>query len=429
MNRPVLVGAIAGALALPSVGRAGSGDTYYSLGLNLVAHFGKKAELGLGLEMRVTHVLNTLAFDDGCGQRDSYVGAGGFGRVTWTFPDIQVSLGPHYAIESSADGLVTDIDLAWTYMVTWTRDYHGLQLGLSLSDVPFDVLIGRLGLAFPDVGARVEGQVGMGVRFPGVFGDSGSTCVIGRPLRVDGQPQLAAYTAGRSLPAARNLAPETSRALGASWLEAARAESASVPAFLALARDLRGIGAPPALGRRAVLAARDEVRHAHLCEDLASRAAAVSFATVRPPTPHARREEHTALLTRLALESWHDGCLGEGTAAARARLGFRRCKDPRARHALGHIARDEQRHAELAWSVLEYAVSVGGRAVRDALGEALALPSLAPGEDAETQGANEVERAEWSALGRLDYTAVLQAHDEVASDARRRASRLLSRRV
>ncbi len=428
MNRPVLVGALAGALALPSVGRADSGDTYYSLGLNLVAHFGKKAELGLGLEMRVTHVLNTLAFDDGCGQRDSFVGAGGFGRVTWTFPDIQIALGPHYAIESSADGFVTDFDLAWTYMVTWTRDYQGLQLGLSLSDFPIDVL-GRAGIVFPATGTRMEGQVGLGVRFPGVFGDFGSTCMIGRPLRVDGQPQLAAYTAGRSLPAARNLAPETSRALGASWLEAARAESASVPAFLALARDLRGIEAPPALGRRAVLAARDEVRHAHLCEDLASRASAVSFATVRPPTPHARREEHTALLTRLALESWHDGCLGEGTAAARARFGFRRCKDPRARHALGHIARDEERHAELAWSVLEYAVSAGGRAVRDAVGEALVLPSLAPGEDAETRGADEVERVEWSALGRLDHAAVQQAHDEVSANARRRAERLLAHRA
>ncbi|WP_437854613.1 hypothetical protein [Sorangium sp. So ce363] len=49
---------------------------------------------------------------------------------------------------------------------------------------------------------------------------------------------------------------------------------------------------------------------------------------------------------RMALEAWHDGCLGEGAAATRARRSLAGAKDAGVRAALGEIARAE---ADAAW--------------------------------------------------------------------------------
>src|SRR6185369_673491 len=83
----------------------------------------------------------------------------------------------------------------------------------------------------------------------------------------------------------------------------------------------------------------------------------VDFAVsmIAPPPPKVVRREDA--LARLAVESFQDGCLGEGVAAASAR---------RSRGAVNAmIARDEQRHADLAWSVLAFCLAEGGPAVRE----------------------------------------------------------------
>ena len=423
-NRPVLAGALAGVLSLPSVALAQPEDTvFYSLGVHFLVHFGKEVDLGVGLDFRGTYVTRNLG---DCEPRDAYWGIGGFGRITWHFPDFQFVIGPHIAFEAEDFSLVHDFDLGWTWTVSYMRGFPGLQLGYTVGNFPFE-MSARVGVAFPKDGAQLEGQLGWGARMPGVFNDYGVTCISGRPLRVDGEQRLAAFTVGPRLAPPRHLAPETSRALGASWLEAARAEAASVPAFLALGRDLVRARAPRALMRRAVAAAREEVHHARLCEDLASRSAGVSLATHLPSTPVAPAEDRTALFTRLALESWHDGCVGEAVAARRAELAFEGCRDERTRVALGHIARDETRHAELAWSVLAFALNEGGPRVRDAVAAALATSSTSSSDDAETRGTQDVEPKTWKRLGRLDRAAVDRAHDEVTTRAAHRVRALLDR--
>ncbi|HMY16467.1 MAG TPA: hypothetical protein PKA58_09120, partial [Polyangium sp.] len=76
---------------------------------------------------------------------------------------------------------------------------------------------------------------------------------------------------------------------------------------------------------------------------------------------------------RLAIESFWDGCIGEGAAAARARRLAVHAHDARTRKTLSIIARDEQAHADLAADILRFCVAAGGKSVRNAVAESIAL--------------------------------------------------------
>lgn len=121
-------------------------------------------------------------------------------------------------------------------------------------------------------------------------------------------------------------------------------EAASVPAFERLARELEAHGAPRRLCRAAVRAASDEVRHARVATTLARRAGAA----VRKPIVRKSRDRS---LVAMAIENAVEGCVNETFAAAMAMAQSLTAKDASVRAAIGPIARDEMRHAQLAWSV------------------------------------------------------------------------------
>jgi hypothetical protein len=83
---------------------------------------------------------------------------------------------------------------------------------------------------------------------------------------------------------------------------------------------------------------------------------------------------------RLAIGSLVDGCLNEGIAADVAANGARGARDPIVRDTLQMIAADEERHAELAWSVLAWCLDTGGETVRAAVAARVArlTDELAP---------------------------------------------------
>ncbi len=150
---------------------------------------------------------------------------------------------------------------------------------------------------------------------------------------------------------------------------AAAEEAQSVVAFLRLALELEGLGAPTGLIERALAAARDEVVHAAL---FARRAGA--------PTPVVvddRRPPRTAL--EVARENAREGCVLEAFAATLA------CVQATAAAAelaqlYRRVATDECRHADLAWDVarwLEPRLSAAERALVDADRRA-ALHALPP---------------------------------------------------
>jgi hypothetical protein len=220
----------------------------------------------------------------------------------------------------------------------------------------------------------------------------------------------------------------TRGALARAWALAGSAECSSAPAFVALARDLNRAGAPPSLIGRALQAARDEVRHTALCCDLAGDYAGADIVASPPPVPPPPLEgDRRSMLIRLAIESWQDGCLGEGAAAERARWSLRGATDARARAALRAIARDEQKHADLGWSIVSFCVEAGGSAVREALAEAIEMAEPTPA-GLDNRIGTEYDRSIFEAHGRLPNPASEMASTRTWEQARMRGSALLARR-
>lgn len=151
----------------------------------------------------------------------------------------------------------------------------------------------------------------------------------------------ATCVAGRR-PMGFRVAPREGHVVGAYLAMQAALEAASVRAFADLHADLVAHGAPRALRDRAIAAAADEVRHAAVCAELARRYGA--RVAVTPIAPAARRS-----LYALAIDNAVEGCVRETFGAAVAAYQSLAAGDPAIRMAMASIARDEARHAELAW--------------------------------------------------------------------------------
>jgi hypothetical protein len=144
---------------------------------------------------------------------------------------------------------------------------------------------------------------------------------------------------------------DTSRAeretLGDYFAEIAFLEAASVDAFRVLARELRHHKAPDSLVRAARRAASDEVRHARMATTLARRAGV---------TPRAPRIEPRSVRTleAIAIENAAEGCVRETFGALLATHQARAATSADLRRTFARIAKDETRHAALAWRVARW---------------------------------------------------------------------------
>ncbi len=192
--------------------------------------------------------------------------------------------------------------------------------------------------------------------------------VPGRPLHAEeGHAALPAVTRLDEERPPDDVDPELAAVLATEWAHRAQGEWASVPAFLQLADQLARVAAPASLVRRAREAAADEARHA-IATARASMVYGGAPLTLGAVSPHTRRPaEGLDALRRLAAESWVDGCLGEGKAAAAVARESQLAPHAAQRAMQLTIARDEARHAELAWDVLAWTVAAGGDDVRHAV--------------------------------------------------------------
>jgi len=125
-------------------------------------------------------------------------------------------------------------------------------------------------------------------------------------------------------------------------------EAAAVGAFRQLEAELARHGAPRRLRRQAARAAEDEVRHARAMGALARREGARVEGPARPPA-------ELRPLEVMATENAVEGCVRETMGALIATAQATASRDPRVREAMRRIARDEQRHAALAWRVAAWA--------------------------------------------------------------------------
>lgn len=347
-----LAAAVTGAAVSPSVAHAQgivgtSADNLVSadVGAYLSYTFGAgQRHLGWGLQGRTTYTL------DACVGSDLTTFFGGVARL-----DFRGSQNPRILVGAQAGKVIGVVASA-----------HG-EIGLGY----------RFGTS-PGVEATV-GAGGSGLLLGRVHGDidtlSGSTTVglgLGSPYPpggcfiVEGRP-LRDANGFAELPGVRLIAGEVANREAAVWTRRAQTEWASVPTFFHLAEQLELVGAPRTLIEAALTAAQDEARHALMAAGVAARAVGGVIAldgVSSDVRPHMLGRE---ALVRLATESWIDGCVGEGAAAACAARELEDATDPQIRDTQSRIRVEEAQHAELGWGIVQWCLSVGGHDVRHAL--------------------------------------------------------------
>lgn len=185
-------------------------------------------------------------------------------------------------------------------------------------------------------------------------------CAIGRPFLVAGTHRTADvaerpdWCATELTPQLDNLSDAQRETLAAHWSEIGLMEHASIAAFARFALQLLAAGAPPELLEATHAAMRDETRHARIAFSLASayagREVGPGALTIDGALDGACDED----VLRMVIQ---EGCIGETVAAAEAAEAAEHVTDPVLRTALERIARDEQRHAELAWRYVMWVVA------------------------------------------------------------------------
>ena len=186
------------------------------------------------------------------------------------------------------------------------------------------------------------------------YGDDGTAVRVCELVPAEGGGDAVHVTAGFLCGGRRpgnyrqGVAPGTCDAVAAYLAHQADLEAASVRAFADLYADLVELDAPAAMRRATIRAAADEVRHAAACAALARRFGA----TVRPRQVRAaaRRDLRTLVTDNIV-----EGCVRETYGAAVAGYQARTSRDPIVRRAMYRIARDEAKHALLAWQLHRWA--------------------------------------------------------------------------
>ncbi|WP_437676157.1 ferritin-like domain-containing protein [Sorangium sp. So ce131] len=200
----------------------------------------------------------------------------------------------------------------------------------------------------------------------------GRTCVIGRPLVVEGAPRAAPaaarddWQAPAPLDAAplASLAPDLRALAAAHYAAMAALEHASIASFARFSLQLLALGAPADLVAEAHRSALDEMEHARLAYGIASRLAGRSIGP--GPLLEAASAPLGAGVAEVVEALVEEGCVGEALGAAEGRELARRAGDPALAAALARIADDEERHAAFAWRALAWLLATFGEPARAA---------------------------------------------------------------
>jgi hypothetical protein len=194
------------------------------------------------------------------------------------------------------------------------------------------------------------------------------SCVIGRPLVVDGETRAALPTSRADWQAilafdADSLDQNVRDAVTNHYIDMAAMEHASVASFARFSLQLMALGAPAELLLDAHRAALDEIEHARTSYALAALFGKTSVGPDKLSAAIAPIDASIgAFVKALVLE----GCVGETLGAAEGRAAARNVTLREMGQALSNIAEDEERHATLAWRTLKWALETFGESARDA---------------------------------------------------------------
>jgi hypothetical protein len=223
------------------------------------------------------------------------------------------------------------------------------------------VAAGRGGRA----GAGAAGRGGAGAAGSGNSGSpaggaAGTFPSVRRPFLVGASLRSSSVTARddwRTAIAPLDLGDaHAAQTLAEAWLKDALEEHASVAAFARFSMLLLSVGAPPELVIASQRASLDEVEHARACFALARR---YGGRDVGPGPLGVEDSVHALSLAELVELTVAEGCVGETLGALMAADQLTRVTDPEVARILRRIAKDEARHAELAWKFLAWALTQG----------------------------------------------------------------------
>ncbi|HKQ70300.1 MAG TPA: ferritin-like domain-containing protein [Polyangiaceae bacterium] len=193
-----------------------------------------------------------------------------------------------------------------------------------------------------------------------------ASCVEGRPFLIANEARVAekGHVAGWaalafSTPDADARIP--SPHLAEAWTKVALMEHASIAAFARFTLQLMSLGAPVELVEQSNQAMADETLHARLSFGLASKFAGREIGPGRLDIQGALAESS---FDDILVGTIREGCIGETVASMRAAEALEHAQDTDVREALTRIARDEARHAELAWKFVRWALERGGESAR-----------------------------------------------------------------
>jgi hypothetical protein len=198
----------------------------------------------------------------------------------------------------------------------------------------------------------------------------GSACFIaacGRPFLVEETARLADVSTRRDWLAADvrpdllGLSAIERAELAAHWARLGQMEHASIAAFARFNLQLLSLGAPAELVEGCNRALVDETRHTRLCFALASQYGGMPIGPGPLDVQDCFGNNDLASVMRLVLS---EGCIGETVAALDAMEQAATASDPVVHSVLSDIARDEQRHAELAYRFMRWALAQSSAEVR-----------------------------------------------------------------
>jgi hypothetical protein len=203
----------------------------------------------------------------------------------------------------------------------------------------------------------------------------------GRPFLVDAEPRLAPTVRSRDWADAAALSPRVAdlsaderASHAAHWTHLGRLEHASIAAFARFSLQLLALGAPPELVDACTRALADETAHTRLCFQLASAYAGHAIGPGPLDVGGCLQATSLSDVVDLVLV---EGCFGETRAALEALEAAAVATDPAIAAAYAQIATDEQRHAELAFRFVKWALAQDESAVRERIVAALASEPIA----------------------------------------------------
>ncbi len=165
--------------------------------------------------------------------------------------------------------------------------------------------------------------------------------------------------------------PPASRRVATEWLRRVEAEYTSAAITAELVQWLIRLGASPDLIRDGLRIVDDELEHASLSHATATAAGADERPRLVQERLGLRRHPEHPLVVDVALYGVEIFCLGETVAVPLFLAMRRRCTVPIARTALDRIVRDEVRHRDFGWTLLEWLLDHHGDFARQTIVRAL----------------------------------------------------------